>query len=117
MFELDTEKFGNVKVEFGHAIPGLEIPEHLQDIKLFQNTYGTRCYIHYYNDESEPWTAGGRSFLHPLDVYDKERGRKIALARALTNLNATREQRRQFWNAYFYTQERNRAQAKLEKSQ
>jgi hypothetical protein len=100
MFELETERFGKVRVVF----------EHIQQSQGFvQESYdGTYCFIEPANKEIDfallthpNALSGGRSYLVASDQFDKSRGRKIAFTRALEGLGATREERTQFWQAYW----------------
>jgi hypothetical protein len=100
MFELETERFGKVRVVF----------EHIQQSQGFvQESYdGTYCFIEPANKEIDfallthpNALSGGRSYLAAPDQFDKSRGRKIAFTRALEGLGATREERTQFWQAYW----------------
>jgi hypothetical protein len=97
MFELETERFGKVRVVF----------EHIQQSQGFVH-YGTYCFIEPANKEIDfallthpNALSGGRSYLAAPDQFDKSRGRKIAFTRALEGLGATREERTQFWQAYW----------------
>lgn len=45
--------------------------------------------------------AKGVAFCHSLDNFDKEKGRKISLARALTKAGYPKSSRIQVWDAYF----------------
>lgn len=64
------------------------------------NLPGTSCTIEWCGGEPG-WTpvATGYSILHPSDRFDKEKGRKISLARALKNW--PREKRKLIWESYF----------------
>ena len=43
----------------------------------------------------------GRSYCTPQDQFCRATGRKIALARALRNINVNKDMRRQIWKEYF----------------
>jgi len=47
--------------------------------------------------------ATGRSLLHKMDInnYNKEKGRKLALNRALLNMKLNKATRKEIWNSYF----------------
>jgi hypothetical protein len=90
MFELETERFGKVRVVFQHIQPNTPLEK--------SSSCGTVCFIKQGNSTK---VAGGRSYLVPPDQYNKSRGRKIAFTRALEGLGATREERTQFWQAYW----------------
>ncbi len=87
MLMLKTKRWDEVRVIFHHLPPERGFPP------------GTTCWIK--NDSSEIPIGEGRSKLIAPDQYCKARGRKIALRRALENLGATRDERTQFWEAYF----------------
>lgn len=61
---------------------------------------GTDCEIY---DLEKNRVAQGNTQLAPEDMekYNKETGRKLSLARALANLQASREDRTKAWKAYF----------------
>jgi hypothetical protein len=107
MFKLKTKRWGEVEVSFQHRNPAKGF--HL-------DTAGTSCFIESTEDDigKRRIHSGGEAMLHPLDTnsYCKETGRKLSLTRALHNLGASREERAQFWNAYFFTQELARQKAK-----
>jgi hypothetical protein len=42
----------------------------------------------------------GNGICSPKDKFDKEIGRKVILARALSKSNFSKENRKQFWSAY-----------------
>jgi hypothetical protein len=42
----------------------------------------------------------GVSTKHPKDNFNKERGRKISLTRALITANLNKEERKEFWKVY-----------------
>ena len=46
-------------------------------------------------------TYEANSFCHILDTFIKEKGRKIALKRALSTTNLSKAERTQFWKEYF----------------
>ncbi len=91
MLILKTKRWDEVRVIFHHLPPERGFPP------------GTTCWIK--NDSSETPIGVGRSKLIAPDQYCKARGRKIALRRALENLGATRDERKQFWKAYFEAME------------
>lgn len=58
---------------------------------------GTECLV--YRGEEQVPTLEGRSFITGKDMFNKETGRKISLARAIHLL--PREDRAKIWGAYF----------------
>jgi hypothetical protein len=96
MFELETERFGKVRVVFEHIQQSQGFVQESYGINLIDGTY---CFIEPANKEID--FSGGRSYLVASDQFDKSRGRKIAFTRALEGLGATREERTQFWQAYW----------------
>lgn len=95
MFTVNTEKFGEVRVSFIHHNP--EKP--CKKEALFH--YGTYCSISAEDDEV---VGRGSTVLAFGDQYDKNRGRKLSLARALKNAGFNRDERTEFWMNYFSTQ-------------
>lgn len=107
MFKLKTKDWGEVEVSFVHINPGREWDG-------MSPRPGTQCLFNY-DKENHDWLSAGVTNLHPLDYnsYCKEKGRKLSLKRALENLGATREERTQFWKAYFETRELAQQNAKV----
>ena len=61
---------------------------------------GTICQI--IDEEREMQISSGQTILNPIDNYNKNLGRKLALDRALRNAHIFgREERTLFWEAYF----------------
>lgn len=58
--------------------------------------YATECFL---TDKQGEAVAMGAADCHSGDPFDKEKGRKIALKRAIKNFSRT--DRREFWRAYF----------------
>jgi len=82
----------------------------------------TQCYIEAVdvskidtnNPDEKPGyfvVAHGETVQSRQDNFCRATGRKIALARALANLTHDRELRKAFWDAYFWSQLNNGAQA------
>ena len=65
-----------------------------------ESRQATLCKIRY---ENGPTIICGYAYLHPNEQLDKNRGRKIALARALKQRDIKRPQRIRIWNTYFDT--------------
>jgi len=59
----------------------------------------TRCTVKIGTKEDPQGELIGESYCSTLDVFNKEKGRKIALSRAIEAL--PREKRRVIWEAYF----------------
>jgi len=59
------------------------------------------CYIS--DTENRLPVAEGRSLCSPKDTFNKNKGRKIALGRALKMFGINVEKRKIFWNKYFET--------------
>ena len=79
---------GNNKVTFSH------------DMTLTEETNGnTLCKI--YNVETEEVLSTGMAFVSLKDNFDRNTGRKVALAKALKKLNLTSEERLVYWEEYF----------------
>jgi hypothetical protein len=59
---------------------------------------GTTCVIKQHEDEI---LGFGYAKKHPTDAFDKEKGRKLSLARALKNALLNKEEREIVWVEYF----------------
>ena len=107
---------GDLKVVFNHVQP--IVTKRKLDQRnppgefVNKEDAGTYCsIIHMIEEEGNPKgiqtiVAQGRSIISPADVYkfNKDKGRKRALTRALYNLFPSRSQkvdRKLVWNAYF----------------
>ncbi len=89
MFQVD-----DYKVEFGHNYTN-----------KFMIPKGVSCRLilinHGPTHDGPRW--GGFAKLHPNEQADKNKGRKIALARALSASGFDKSTRARFWDAYFDT--------------
>lgn len=63
-------------------------------------TAGTDCELEITSPSGKVMRFMGGSTLHPGDKFDKEIGRKVSLARALTSSGLGREDRALVWEAY-----------------
>lgn len=77
-------------------------------VRITNNEKHTLCYIDLQNTLNNAlFKATGRASLSKKDQFSKEKGRKVALKKALEDLNSsgeailTPEERRQIWEAYF----------------
>lgn len=71
---------------------------------------GTNCSIESANEDAENFESyHGYAQLHPNDLFSKEKGRKIALARALETSGWLEADRREVWLAYFSRSPKNEA--------
>lgn len=73
------------------------LPLHISYIPKKQ-VIRTECFI--VNKDNNVELAHSWVQPHHTDRYDKEKGRKIVLKRALSKLNASRELRTKIWEAY-----------------
>ncbi len=89
-----------------------------QEYRIFFNHFnpeldpvgGTNCSIESANPEDESYECyRGFAQLHPQDNFSKEKGRKIALARALQTAGWLEADRRYVWLAYFSRSPKNEA--------
>jgi hypothetical protein len=104
MFKLKTKRWGEVEVSFMHINPARGGTNYISP--------GTECHFDNAKTKKEEFhlagdLAYGKTILHQLDChsYCKEFGRKLSLKRALEDLGATRQERTEFWQAYFEAKE------------
>lgn len=100
---------GNLYIEFQHVHPRVTptkmgIPQEDWGKFTNQGSAGTYCSIKQ-DDRNGTIIAQGQSIIHPVDVhsFNKEKGRTIALAKALYNLfpgRSQKENRTAVWEAY-----------------
>lgn len=64
-----------------------------------ENT-GTKCFITKGKESDGEFISAGISLLHPKDTFCKEKGRRIALAKALQESGFTKSQKASFWETY-----------------
>lgn len=67
-------------------------------------THETTCYVHEVDGVAGTWKemlGMGQSRCSPSDTFNKEKGRKIALVRALDDAAFNRSDRGAVWDAYF----------------
>ena len=84
-----------VRIGFHHSQePGWYIRE--QAVRGY-----TTCVIKLGTREAPEGEFVGEAYCSKLDVFNKEVGRKIALARALNNAKFDRNVRKQIWQTYF----------------
>ena len=101
MFKVSTE-YDEYEIEFRHNPPQNQFIQQWKcgDIsdEDFRLSFGTKCTIHNIttNVEIEEWSE-----LNPKDQYCRNKGRKIALAKAMKFAFFDRETRKLFWDAYF----------------
>lgn len=113
MFKIQTGNNKEMKVVFHHFNPAPD-----DDEARSEQVYGTQCFIVLADKPNDPHVAMGETLLHPLDYnsYNKEKGRKMALARALEDFGLSREYRAEYWKAYFGAKEEARQRARKEKT-
>ena len=68
-------------------------------LKKYQG-FDTYCYIYYLGSEDKP-SVIGVAWLNPKDRYDKLKGKKIALVRALKNFRIDKYERTIIWKAFW----------------
>jgi len=106
---------GNYAIQFRHVVPVIlheskvekfilekrNPPDEKGNVFLNEVIAGTYCTIHQ-EDYKGPVLAQAQSYLSPLDKYsfNKEKGRKVALTRALKHMYISKEERKIFWEAY-----------------
>lgn len=94
MFQVD-----NYRVEFKHDQSDYTRRER---IEIGIGGSFTDCTIsHIDSGDNVVIDAFGYSTCHPKDQYNKNTGRKVALAKALKNFTGDRKLRKRFWDAYF----------------
>ena len=89
MFQVD-----GYKVEFVH--------DELLDIEIDgKHPKATACWISLVSKNHKSDVAYGHAYCSVEDQYNKNRGRKLSLSRALKMLTADRNLRKRFWDEYF----------------
>jgi hypothetical protein len=63
------------------------------------NNYDTICRICSSSSNKTPFSA--TAFLHPNDKYDKIIGKKIALTKAISMMNISKDERTSIWKAFW----------------
>lgn len=87
-------------VSFYHA-------NHTNSNKTMELESNTKCYIE--NKTNPELKSTGIANLSKNDKFCKDRGRKIAMKRAMRNLGLNKETRKLFWNTYHeYTNKKQR---------
>lgn len=61
---------------------------------------GTKCLITKGKESDGEFVAAGFALLHPKDNFCKEKGRRVALAKALRDTDFNKTQKASFWEAY-----------------
>lgn len=103
MFKVSTE-YDEYEIDFCHNPPPPQFVQMWKNGELaeddFKDAFGTKCTIHNLTTGAiiEGWT-----FLNPRDQYDRNKGRKIALADAMKQAFFDRNTRSKFWQAYYKT--------------
>ncbi len=104
-----TTKRGDLYIEFRHVAPlvttgKMDSKTRVDPTFTNQGDAGTYCSIKR-EDKNGTVIAQAHSIIHPLDMYsfNKSKGRRISLAKALNNLfpgRSQKDQRELVWNAY-----------------
>ena len=88
----------SMKVSYGNGNEVKVMWHHVTKVTDENKKLGTECYIKNLNNEL---LVKGVARLSPKDEFNKNKGRKISLAKALQSLGLQRENRIAFWKAYF----------------
>ena len=83
------------------TIDGKQIAVKFQHTQI-EEIKGTKCLIVEGKESSDPdkFIGTGIATLHPKDAFCKEKGRRVALRKALSDAGYNKSQRTVFWQEY-----------------
>ncbi len=86
--------------EFKYIVKWEHTPYPCQPIHWHPNNGKTLCEVIKMNEDGTPGTEirGAFAYCSQLEQYNKNKGRKVSMKRAICNFN--KWERKHFWNAY-----------------